>query len=259
MNMKLILGRKIKMSQIYNEQGQAVPVTVIKVGNGIVSQVKTVEKDGYSAVQMAFNENKKNVSKALSEQVKEMQKPKTKEFKAEEAENFAVGQKYGIDSFVEGEVVDISGISKGRGFTGVVKRYNFKGAPKTHGHKHDLRAPGSIGATDAARVFPGMRMAGRTGGSNVTVKNLTIAKVDLEGNLLMIKGAVPGPRFGLVSITSKNGEMKEIVENKEEDANDTGKDASEDKPNKKDAENKAEEKNESNDTKEKSKAEEPKN
>lgn len=206
--MKLILGRKIRMSQFHDANGQVVPVTVVKAGESVVTQIKTTAKDGYEAVQFGFNEGSKHPSRALLGHVKSLlSRPKLCEMRLVDASTFTVGQKYDVTVFTPGDVVAVTGTSKGRGFTGVVKRHNFHGSPKTHGHKHDHRAPGSIGATAAQRVFPGMRMGGRMGGEQVTITNLKIAAVDKENGLIMIKGAVPGARNGLV-IISGAGEMK---------------------------------------------------
>ncbi len=207
--MKLVVGRKLNMTQFFNEDGSVVPVTVIKVKEGFVTQIKTENKDGYSSVQVGFDEGKKNPSKALVGHVAEkIAKPKLFEFKPKDTTPFKVGDKINLSTFSSGDLVCVTGVSKGRGFTGVVKRYNFKGSPKSHGHKHDLRAPGSIGSTDAQRVFPGKRMAGRSGGGKVTIKNLEIAKIDQEKGLLMIKGAVPGPRNGILIVSMKENSSK---------------------------------------------------
>ncbi|MDP1709987.1 MAG: 50S ribosomal protein L3 [Candidatus Komeilibacteria bacterium] len=206
--MKLILGRKIRMSQFHDADGQVVPVTVVKAGDSVVTQIKTVAKDGYAAVQFGFNEGSKHPSRALIGHVKGLlARPKLCEMRLDDASAFTVGEKYDITIFVPGDVVAVTGTSKGRGFAGVVKRHHFHGSPKTHGHKHDHRAPGSIGATAAQRVFPGMRMGGRMGGEQVTITNLKIAAIDKEKGEIMIKGAVPGARNGFV-IISGIGDMK---------------------------------------------------
>jgi large subunit ribosomal protein L3 len=212
--MKLILGRKLNMSQLYGEDGDVIPVTTIKVGTGVVTQVKNQEKDGYTAVQMGFSEGSKHITKPMQGHVKELVKsPKFRELRDEKVGEFEVGQKYDLTSFEAGEKVSVSGTSKGQGFQGVVKRHGFSGADASHGTKHHERAPGSIGATDAARVFPGKKMPGRMGGVRVTVKNLEIAAIDAEKGLVMIKGAVPGSRNGLVEIRGQ-GEMKVVSEEK---------------------------------------------
>lgn len=206
--MKMIVGRKLNMTQIFDSAGKMTPVTAVKVSAGAVTQVKTVERDGYAAVQLGFNEGAKHASRAVLGHVKNLvARPVLRELRVDNAESFKIGDKYGLANFSVGDIVSATGVSKGKGFAGVVKRHHFHGSPKTHGHKHDLRAPGSIGSTDAQRVFPGRKMAGRMGGEQVTVKNLQIAAVDSDKGLLMIKGAVPGARNGLVIIKGE-GEMK---------------------------------------------------
>ncbi len=199
--MKLLLGRKSHMTQIYDAAGLVVPVTVVKVGVGVVSQIKTKERDGYSAVQLAFNEGAKHTTKALAGHVKEaVARPKMTEMRTEDVASYSVGERYEADVFQAGDTVAVIGTSKGRGTAGVVKRHHFHGSPATHGHKHDSRAPGSIGATAPQRVLPGRRMAGRLGGERVTTANLKIAAVDKAKGEIMIKGAVPGARNSFVII-----------------------------------------------------------
>ncbi|MEK7164335.1 MAG: 50S ribosomal protein L3 [Patescibacteria group bacterium] len=199
--MKLILGRKIKMTQFYSESGQVIPVTIVKAGEGVVTQIKTVKTDGYSAVQFGFSEAGKHTTKSLAGHVKGLlSRPKLCEMRLEDTSAFTVGQKHDVSVFNVGDNVSVAGTSKGRGYAGVVKRHHFHGSPATHGHKHDLRAPGSIGPTAPQRVFPGMRMAGRMGGEQVTILNLTIAAVDKEKGEIMVKGAIPGSRNGIVII-----------------------------------------------------------
>ncbi len=206
--MKLIIGRKLNMSQVYGDNGAVVPVTEIRAGAGKVVQVKDLKKDGYCAVQFGFSEGSKNVSKSVEGHVKGIVKnPKLIEMRVEDTSSFKTGQAIDIGIFEKGEKVSVSGLSKGRGFQGVVKRHGFHGSNKTHGTKHHLRAPGSIGATDPQRVFPGMKMAGRMGNTKVTVKNLEIVDVDKKNGIIKIKGAIPGPRGGLVKIISE-GEIK---------------------------------------------------
>ncbi len=189
------------MTQLYGEDGNVVPVTAVLVTPGVVTQVKTESSEGYAAVQVGYEYGSKHPSKVLSGHVKgALKKPKLFEFRAEGEHGFTVGQRLDASSFVPGDSVNVSGTSKGRGFQGVVKRHHFHGAPKTHGHKHDLRAPGSIGSTDAQRVFPGRRMAGRMGADKVTISNLKIASIDAEKGVVYIRGAVPGARNGIVII-----------------------------------------------------------
>jgi large subunit ribosomal protein L3 len=205
--MKGILGKKVGMTQIFDESGEVVPVTVIEAGPCFVAQIKTVERDGYSAVQMGFEQTKpKHLTKP---QLQHLQKSNLaalrhlREFRmdAEEVASFAEGQKVTVDVFVTGELVDVTGTSKGKGFAGVVKRHGFRGGPKTHGQSDRLRAPGSIGAcTTPGRVFKGKRMPGRMGGKRVTTQGLKVVLVDPERNLLAVRGAVPGGKNGLLMI-----------------------------------------------------------
>ncbi len=200
--MKCIVGKKIEMSQQFAPDGFVIPVTVIKAGPCSITGIRTKERDGYSAIQLSFEEVKK-LRKSVLGQVKNLSlKPRfLKEFRVEAPEN-NIGDQVDVSMFIPGEKVMISGTSKGKGFQGVVKRYNFGGSPKTHGHKDQLRMPGSIGATDPQRVFKGTRMGGRMGHETITVRNLTVVAVDVEKNLLYVKGAVPGARGSLVKIVS---------------------------------------------------------
>ncbi|OGZ34188.1 MAG: 50S ribosomal protein L3 [Candidatus Portnoybacteria bacterium RBG_19FT_COMBO_36_7] len=201
--MKFILAKKLEMSQIFDEKGNVVPVTLVEAGPCFVTQVRNAEKDKYSAIQLSFGKTKHinrpkagHLKKAGIENAKWI-----KEFRVEKPE-FEVGAQIKADVFQAGDAVKVSGLTIGRGFTGVVKRHGFKGGPKTHGQKHSLRKPGSIGSTFPERVPKGKRMAGRYGGERVTVRNLKIAKVDAENNILAIKGAVPGKRGTLLEISS---------------------------------------------------------
>ena len=201
------------MTQSYGEKGQVIPVTIVKVEQGTVTQIKEKEKDGYVSVQFGFNEGSKNVNKSILGHVKGLVKrPKLKEMRVEDASSFEIGQKYDLSSFEVGEKISASGISKGKGYAGVVKKYGFRGNKATHGNKHSLRSPGSIGATDAARVFPGMRMAGHMGAERVTISNLEVIEINPKEGLIIIKGAVPGARNGIVEIKSE-GNMKPIADN----------------------------------------------
>ncbi len=216
--MKFILGTKIGMSQIFDEKGNVVPVTVIEAGPCVVTQVKTSEKDGYIAIQVGLGKKKK-ISKALQGHLKGLdmfrwvrefrvksQKSKVKNPDDKGEKEMKIELKRGdtLDAsiFEEGEKVKVSGVSKGKGFQGVVKRHGFHGAPASHGTKHNLRAPGSIGSSFPEKVFKGMRMAGRMGSDRVSVKNLRVVKVDPKNNLIAVKGAVPGNRGSLVEIRS---------------------------------------------------------
>jgi len=205
--MKGILGKKVGMTQVFGDRGEAIPVTVIEAGPCFVAQIKTVEQDGYAAVQLGFEATK---PKRLTQpQLKHLQKsnlPALRHLRElrvtdDELAAFEEGQTLTVDIFEEGELVDVTGTSKGRGFAGVVKRYGFSGGPKSHGQSDRHRAPGSVGAcTTPGRVFKGKRMPGRMGGERVTTQGLKIVLVDPERNLLALKGAVPGSKNGLLLI-----------------------------------------------------------
>ena len=203
--MKALLGTKIGMTQIISEDGRAVPVTLIQAGPVTVTQVKTVETDGYNAVQVGFDEGK-NLSKAVAGHLKAANiTPKfIREFRVEDAsEDLTVGSTIDVTAFELGDVVDATGISKGKGFAGNIKRHNFERHRKTHGGKGNTRKPGSIGSMYPQKVFKGKRMAGRMGHEQVTVKNLVVSYIDVENNLIGLKGAVPGPKKGLIVIGGK--------------------------------------------------------
>lgn len=198
------------MTSLFDENGKNMPCTVIQAGPCSVLQVRTKEKDGYVSAQLGFDDkSEKNVGKALIGHFKKAgSAPKAKlvEFYHEFVNNLSIGDEVKVDLFKEGEFVDVTGTSKGKGFQGVVKRHNFGGVMQaTHGQHNRLRAPGSIGAgSDPSRVFKGMRMAGRMGGDKVTVQNLQVLKVDEEQNLLVVKGAVPGAKNSYVIIRKWN-------------------------------------------------------
>jgi large subunit ribosomal protein L3 len=203
--MKALLGTKIGMTQIISEDGVATPVTLIQAGPVTVTQVKTVETDGYNAVQVAYGEGK-NLSKAVAGHVKSAQvtPKKIREFRVDELpEDLKVGDKIDVSQFVLGDVVDATGTSKGKGFAGTVKRHNFNTSKKSHGGNGYVRKPGSIGSMYPQKVFKGKRMAGRMGHDRVTVKNLVVAYVDPTNNLIGLRGAVPGPNKGLIIIGGK--------------------------------------------------------
>lgn len=205
--MKFILGLKLGMSQIFDEKGNVVPVTLIEAGPCIVTQIKTKEKDGYWAVQIGFGEAKR-LNKPIAGHLKGLGKLRfLREFRNEEPKiddrELKRGDRIDVSIFKEGDLVKVSGISKGKGFAGAVKRWHFKGRPATRGTKHELRTLGSVGASTPSRVLKGKKMPGRMGGKRVTVKNLKVVKVDPEKNLLAIKGAVPGPKGGLLEICSE--------------------------------------------------------
>ena len=200
-----LIGKKIGMTSLYDNEGKNLACTIIQAGPCIVTQVKNEEKDGYSSVQLGFLDKKENkFNKAETGHFKKAKtdpKRKLVEFKDFEKE-LNIGDVVNVDHFVEGEYVDVSGISKGKGFQGVVKRHGFAGVGQaTHGQHNRLRAPGSIGAAAyPARVFKGMRMAGQTGNSKVTVQNLKVLKVVPEKNLLVLKGAIPGHKNSFIVI-----------------------------------------------------------
>lgn len=203
--MKALLGTKIGMTQIISEDGRAVPVTLIQAGPVTVTQVKSVETDGYNAVQVAYGEGK-NLSKAVAGHTKTAGvTPKhIREFRVDELPaDLKVGDVIDVTKFELGDVVDATGTSKGKGFAGTVKRHNFNTSKKTHGGNGYVRKPGSIGSMYPQKVFKGKRMAGRMGADRVTVKNLEVAYVDAASNLIGLKGAVPGPKKGLIVIGGK--------------------------------------------------------
>jgi len=203
--MKTLLGTKIGMTQIISEDGAAIPVTLVKAGPVTVTQVKTVEKDGYNAVQVGYGEGK-NLSNAVSGHVKAAKvSPKViREVRVEQHDGeLKVGDSFDVTVFAVGDSVDVTGTSKGKGFAGTVKRHNFNTSKKTHGGNGNVRKPGSIGSMYPQKVFRGKRMAGRMGHDQVTVKNLTVAYVDADLGLIGLKGAVPGPRRGIVTIGGK--------------------------------------------------------
>lgn len=190
------------MAQLHRPDGRVVPVTVVKVEPCVVTQVKTSEKNGYQSVQLGTG-SKKGLSKALTGHLKGASYGIVREFRAKKGQELPtvnVGDKIEVTQFSEGDVVDVVGTSKGRGFQGVVKRHGFGGSPKTHGHKDQLRMPGSIGATAPQRVFKGTRMGGHMGDARVTVKNLEVVAVNAEGGELMLKGAIPGAPRSVVLI-----------------------------------------------------------
>lgn len=203
--MKALLGTKIGMTQIISEKGVTIPITLIQAGPVTVTQVKTIEKDGYNAVQVAYGKGK-NLSKAVAGHVKPAKiTPKfVREIRVEDLpENILVGSTIDVSNFVVGDLVNVTGTSKGKGFAGTVKRHNFMTSRHTHGGKGDIRKVGSIGSMYPQKVFKGKRMAGRMGHDKVTVKNLVVSYIDVENNLIGLRGAVPGPKKGLVAIGGK--------------------------------------------------------
>jgi large subunit ribosomal protein L3 len=204
--MKGIIGKKVGMTQLFDEKGVVVPVTVIEAGPCYVTQVKTVETDGYSAIQLGFEEvAERKLTKGQKGHVQKAGTPtvrRLREMRSDEGDTqYNLGDVIKADIFQDGEIVDVTGISKGKGFAGAVKRHGFAGGPKTHGQSDRHRAPGSRGAgTTPGHTYPGLRGPGHMGDEQVTVQNLKIALVDAERNLIAIRGAVPGPRGGLVLV-----------------------------------------------------------
>lgn len=201
-----IIGRKIGMGRIFGADGKAAAVTAIEAGPCVVIQVKTTAKEGYNAAQLGFGESKRLNSPQKGHLKKLGQFKHLQEFRVADTGDIKVGDKIDVSLFKEGDLVDISGVSKGKGFAGVVKRHHFAGGPKTHGQSDRHRAPGSIGSTTSpGRVLKGKRMAGHMGNRRVTARHLQIYKADLERNLLLIRGAVPGAKNGLVLINKAGG------------------------------------------------------
>lgn len=199
-----ILGTKLGMTQVFDEAGRAIPVTVVQAGPCTVTQIKTKQTDGYEAIQVGFKEVKpKALNKPLLGHLAKSSAPALRhlrEYHLEQSSEYSMGQQLNADIFTPGEIVDVAGTSIGRGFAGYQKRHNFGRGPMSHGSKNH-RAPGSIGpGTTPGRVYPGKKMAGRLGGKRITIRKLTVVRVDLERNLLLIKGAVPGKPGALLSI-----------------------------------------------------------
>lgn len=218
--MKGIIGRKVGMTQYFEEDGTVVPVTVIEAGPCYITQIRTAEKDGYVAVQLGFDEvpKKSNGASRLNKPARGhlnrngMTLPDLRvlrEFRLDSTEGLEVGSTITCDVFQKGELVDVVGVTKGRGFAGTVKRHGFNRAPRTHGQSDRERAPGSIGSgTTPGRVVKGMRMAGRMGNDRVTIQNLEVVLVDAAKNLLAIKGSVPGSKGGIVIIKPSHKQQK---------------------------------------------------
>ena len=198
--MKFILGKKIRMTQIFDKEGNQIPVTLILAGPCFVTQIKTKEKDGYCALQIGFEKLKKPKKSKIKKPYRYL-----KEFRVEgeELKKFKLGQEINVSIFKEGEKVSVSGISKGKGFQGGVKRWGFSGREASHGVKHEERTLGSVGASTPSRVLKGKKMPGRMGGERIAVKNLEIVKVLPEKNLIAIKGALPGRKGTLLEIKTK--------------------------------------------------------
>lgn len=204
--MAFILGKKIKMAQVFDKDGKPIPVTIVKAGPCEILQIKTKEKDGYEAVQIGFEKITKE------KKIKKPQRNKPfryiKEFRTKNAKDYKVGEIVDVSSFKEGDLLKVSGISKGKGFQGVVKRWGFSGRNKTHGVKHEHRTLGSVGSSWPERVLKGKKMPGRTGQKRVTIKNVKIIKIDKEKNLMAIGGALPGGPNTLLEIFTINNKYK---------------------------------------------------
>jgi len=199
---KGILGRKVGMTQIFAENGDLIPVTVIEAAPNVVLQKKTVETDGYEAIQLGFEDKREKLAnkpeKGHVAKAETTPKRFIREFRGD-ASGYEVGQEVKVDAFAEGDIVDITGVSKGKGFQGVIKRHGHSRGPMSHGSRFH-RKPGSLGAVDGQRVFKGMKLPGRTGGKTITIQNLEIVRVDAERNLLLVKGNVPGARKSLIQV-----------------------------------------------------------
>ena len=200
---KAILARKIGMTQIFNEEGHAVPVTVLEAGPCYITQVKSTDSDGYTSIQMGFKSRKEQrVNQPLRGHFQRSGvKPcrYLREFRVDDLSGFSTGQELRADIFSPGDYVDVSAVSRGKGFAGSIKRHGFSRGPRTHG-SHYHRGPGSLGAVDPARVFKGRPLPGRMGGRRRTVQNLKVVQSDGEKNILLVRGSIPGPRGGLVEI-----------------------------------------------------------
>ncbi|MBN9238855.1 MAG: 50S ribosomal protein L3 [Micrococcales bacterium 70-64] len=204
-NTKGLLGKKLGMTQVWDANNKLVPVTVVEIAPNVVTQLRTPEVDGYSAVQIAYGQiDPRKVTKPLTghfEKAGVTSRRHLTELRTDDTSEYSLGQELTVDIFEAGKKVDVVGTSKGKGFAGVMKRHNFKGVSSSHGSHRNHRKPGSIGASSTpSRVFKGMRMAGRMGGDRTTVLNLTVHAVDLEKGLLLVKGAVPGARGRIVFV-----------------------------------------------------------
>ncbi len=206
-----LLGKKVGMARVYNDKGEIIPVTVLEVGPCFVTQVKSPETDGYSAIQMGFGETR-HLNKPARGHLKQAPALKyLREVRTGNIANYQLGQKLNVGLFNAGDLVDVSGVSKGKGHAGVIKRHHFKGGKKTHGQSDRMRAPGSSGATTTpGRVLKGMRGAGQLGNKNATVLNLEVVRVDQERNLLAIKGTVPGAKGNVVFVRKARKEKKVV-------------------------------------------------
>jgi large subunit ribosomal protein L3 len=202
---KGVLGEKLGMTQVFDEVGRIVPVTVVQAGPCVVTQVRTPDADGYSAVQLAYGAvDPRRVNKPETGHFRKAGVPPRRyliELRTTDASEYQLGQEITVDVFTAGQKIDVTGTSKGKGFAGVMKRHNFKGLSSSHGTQRKHRSPGSIGAcATPSRVFKGMRMAGRMGGERTTTQNLLLHAIDTEANLLLVRGAVPGPTGSLIFV-----------------------------------------------------------
>ena len=222
--MKFILGTKIGMTQLFRKDGTVVPVTRVNAGPCVVAQVKTDKKDNVNSIQVGFFEQKKfRLNKAEQGHLKDLPSVRIlREFRSENEVGLKRGDKFTVETFAPGEKVKVTGWSKGKGFQGVVKRHHFRGGPASHGHKDNLRMPGSIGAGGVQRVFKGMRMAGHMGDAQVSINNLEIIEVFPEENILAIKGAVPGAKGSLLLISTPEVDIKVEVEKSKKEVEPTG-------------------------------------
>lgn len=198
--MSFILGKKLKMSQVFDQDGKVIPITLIQAGPCFVTQIKEKEKDGYNALQIGFGKKKKAKKTDKGKEFHFLRE--IRDYKNEKQE-WKAGDKIDTSIFKEGDKIKVSGISKGKGFQGAVKKWGFHGKSATHGVKHEHRTLGSVGSTDAARVFKGKKMPGRMGYEKITKKNIKIVKIDVENNLIAVRGAIPGRQGTLLEITSQ--------------------------------------------------------
>ena len=201
---KAILATKVGMTQVFSEDGVLTPVTVLQAGPCVVTQVKTVENDGYDAVQVGYADKRENLvnkpEKGQFEKAGVACKRYVREFRFEDAASYTLGQEIKADIFAAGDKIDVTAISKGKGFAGGIKRHGLHTGPKTHGSKYHRQAGSNGSASDPSRVFKGKKMAGRMGADQITVQNLEIVRVDVENNVILVKGAVPGPKKALVTL-----------------------------------------------------------
>jgi large subunit ribosomal protein L3 len=203
-NMKSILAQKVEMTHIFDEKGNLVPVTLLYAAGNVVTQVKNIEADGYEAIQIGFGEGKNIKKPQIGHLAKSKRTVKNlREVDSENGKTYQIGDEVSVEIFSEGDLVCVQAVSKGKGFAGTVKRHNFNTGPKTHG-SHNYRAPGSIGAGFPQHVLKGQKLPGRMGAGLVTTKNLKVEKILSDENLILVRGAVPGPKKGIVLVTAKD-------------------------------------------------------